>query len=653
MALSLKKIVLTILLTISFVLLQFILTPCPNLRAESQRPGLELTASLAAPDESIKVVIDNIQLQLPVKPVLAEGRTLVPLRAIFEALGADLRWNGADQSIIATRGDVNIWLQIGSNKATKNGMQVLLDVPPMIVSGSTLVPLRFVSESLGAGVHWEEATRTVIITTAQSLRITPARIHEIINNTYMEIDRLTVEENMTPSDAALTQKQYLMQQPEVADIDNESNNELVVKFKNGYQVAMLLDNSMRGLVEQGLLQNGLPTNPLGRLGNTLSGTFNNISSGLDAAPTAQQTTAATTVPVNTMPEAFGRKRPAPTSDKALIFDVTADDSRQLPALDTDIAKLLSDAGYSVTLQANNAASLNEAAAIDDGQYGVVFYSGHGGIVDGEYYFAVRPWYDLPPAWNSGYSGTLVFSSFNVETESARYLYAIGKDFAVSYWTAPFPGTFFLLDACAGTHPAGLDSLATWTINKGASAWLGWDDNVSFVTGDNALKDLIKQLSLWKTASEAIAQMESNLNQPPELKIIPSASGSVSLTMWRNDPNESAVPDNRDFRKLQMEKDSNYIYAIISWYGIPSLEEFLLLFSTDADEDEEIMVRCQRDNFEAFGLTGTGEAGVNLFRGTPYTTGSSYYLAIPRSTVFGNNPINDFWLFDRDTGDILN
>lgn len=99
---------------------------------------------------------------------------------------------------------------------------------------------------------------------------------------------------------------------------------------------MLLDNSLRGLVEQGLLQNPLPANPLGQLGNALSGTFNNISSGLDAAPTPQQPTSATT--------------PGPASGKALIFDATADDPRQLPTLDNDLTKLLSNAGYSVTLQ---------------------------------------------------------------------------------------------------------------------------------------------------------------------------------------------------------------------------------------------------------------------------------------------------------------
>ncbi len=219
------------MLTISFVFLQFIFAADPNLRAEPLWSDLELVASLNVPDETIKIMIDNVQLQLQVKPIVVEGRTLVPLRAIFEALGADLQWNGADQSITATRGDVKIWLQIGSNKAIKNGMQVLLDVSPMIVSGRTLVPLRFVSESLGAGVYWEEATRSVNITTAQSPQATPAKIHEIINSTYLEIYRLTAGENMTPADAALKQKLYLMQQPEVADIVNETNNDLVVKFK--------------------------------------------------------------------------------------------------------------------------------------------------------------------------------------------------------------------------------------------------------------------------------------------------------------------------------------------------------------------------------------------------------------------------------------
>jgi hypothetical protein len=133
----------------------------------------------------IKVLVNGSKLQMDVLPIIQAGRTLVPLRAIFEALGADVHWNEADRSVTATKGDTTVWLQIGNSRAavsyelprwspdfagtsgTKTSpMSITLDVPPQIVDGRTLVPVRFVSESLGAGVSWDGPTRTVGVSLA-------------------------------------------------------------------------------------------------------------------------------------------------------------------------------------------------------------------------------------------------------------------------------------------------------------------------------------------------------------------------------------------------------------------------------------------------------------------------------------------------------
>jgi hypothetical protein len=97
-----------------------------------------------------------------VPPVIEQGRTLVPLRAIFEALGADVKWDGSTQTVIAIKAGKEIKLIIGG-QAYKNGQPVTLDVPAKIVDGRTMVPLRFVSEALGTSVRWEDATQTVSI----------------------------------------------------------------------------------------------------------------------------------------------------------------------------------------------------------------------------------------------------------------------------------------------------------------------------------------------------------------------------------------------------------------------------------------------------------------------------------------------------------
>lgn len=113
-------------------------------------------------DGPIKVFVNEQSLVFDVPPVIINDRTLVPLRAIFEALGADVLWDGETETVTATKGDVEVKLVIGG-QALLNGQAVELDVPARIINDRTMVPLRFVSESLGYQVSWAEATRTINI----------------------------------------------------------------------------------------------------------------------------------------------------------------------------------------------------------------------------------------------------------------------------------------------------------------------------------------------------------------------------------------------------------------------------------------------------------------------------------------------------------
>lgn len=96
-------------------------------------------------------------------PILDNGRTLVPLRAIFEALGASVQWNGASQTVTSVKGSTEISLQIGSTAMHVNGTVKTLDVPAKIINGRTLVPVRAVSEAFGCKVGWNQSTQTVTI----------------------------------------------------------------------------------------------------------------------------------------------------------------------------------------------------------------------------------------------------------------------------------------------------------------------------------------------------------------------------------------------------------------------------------------------------------------------------------------------------------
>jgi uncharacterized Zn-binding protein involved in type VI secretion len=99
------------------------------------------------------------------QPREVNGRVMVPLRGVMEKLGASIDWMPDNQTVVATRGNTEIDLPIGSHTATINGRDVALDVPAMTLGGRTMVPLRFVSQALGADVTWSSNTQTVMIDT--------------------------------------------------------------------------------------------------------------------------------------------------------------------------------------------------------------------------------------------------------------------------------------------------------------------------------------------------------------------------------------------------------------------------------------------------------------------------------------------------------
>lgn len=125
---------------------------------------LFFTMGMVSPAEAreVRVLLNNKALASDVQPVLVGGRVLVPLRVIAENLGADVRWDGSAKMITMVRGDNNVRLSMNDQTARRNGIPVSLETPPLLVSGRTLVPLRFVSENLGAAsATWNAADRTV------------------------------------------------------------------------------------------------------------------------------------------------------------------------------------------------------------------------------------------------------------------------------------------------------------------------------------------------------------------------------------------------------------------------------------------------------------------------------------------------------------
>lgn len=124
------------------------------------------TNALIPHAEAATVTLNGRALPTSVAPIQRNGRTLVPMRDIFQALGARVVWDSQTQGIRAWQGATNVGLYIGKRTANVNGNDVMLDQAPIMYRGSTMVPLRFVSEAMGARVRWSEPRQIAAITTS-------------------------------------------------------------------------------------------------------------------------------------------------------------------------------------------------------------------------------------------------------------------------------------------------------------------------------------------------------------------------------------------------------------------------------------------------------------------------------------------------------
>ena len=122
-------------------------------------------------EEYAEVVLNGQKIAFDVPAQIINGRTMVPMRAIFENLGATVQWVEEHQLIIATRKTAFVTMKIGSDVlviqdvVTGEKNVVTLDVAPQVVNDRTLVPVRAIAESLDTLVEWVEETHTVILTT--------------------------------------------------------------------------------------------------------------------------------------------------------------------------------------------------------------------------------------------------------------------------------------------------------------------------------------------------------------------------------------------------------------------------------------------------------------------------------------------------------
>ena len=122
--------------------------------------------------DSISIYVDNEKIFLDVEPFIENGRTLIPLRGVFEKLGAKVDWNKNIQEVVIKDENNEIEMILGKDKVMVNGTINDIDVPTKMINSRTFAPLRFIVENLGHDVRWDGNTNSVYITKNNSLPVT-------------------------------------------------------------------------------------------------------------------------------------------------------------------------------------------------------------------------------------------------------------------------------------------------------------------------------------------------------------------------------------------------------------------------------------------------------------------------------------------------
>ncbi|REK74739.1 TraB/GumN family protein [Paenibacillus paeoniae] len=126
--------------------------------------GVQAQGNTATASEAVKVWINDDEVQFGANaPVVVNGTTLVPVRAVLESLGYALAWDEDEQVVVAEKYGFSIAVQIGNPVGGVNGASKELAIAPQILKGSTYVPIAFISEAIGYELKWDAASRTVLL----------------------------------------------------------------------------------------------------------------------------------------------------------------------------------------------------------------------------------------------------------------------------------------------------------------------------------------------------------------------------------------------------------------------------------------------------------------------------------------------------------
>ncbi|MDD2216068.1 MAG: N-acetylmuramoyl-L-alanine amidase family protein [Eubacteriales bacterium] len=141
------------------------------------------TGMVFSADNAIAIQLDGKEVETDVNPIIEEGRTLVPYRALLESMGGKVLWEPEARMATAVLGSRKVQVTIDNITGFVNGITKGMDVPPRIINSRTMIPLRFVLENLNCTVDWDQQTRTVLINSPKTIKST-----EITDITLEETD---------------------------------------------------------------------------------------------------------------------------------------------------------------------------------------------------------------------------------------------------------------------------------------------------------------------------------------------------------------------------------------------------------------------------------------------------------------------------------
>ena len=173
-------------------------------------------------EKVISLEIEGTVIRTEVPPTVIGGRTMVPVRDIFEACGANVTWDPATKKITGSKGGKNVVMQVGSNKLYMNSSVATMDCTPVIIEGRTLAPARYVALGFGGTTQWDALNKVVVIT-----GVTPPTVET------------TTE--MTTTTTVITTTETTTEMTTVAPVvvpSNEPSDEIVKVVRNDLEHAL-------------------------------------------------------------------------------------------------------------------------------------------------------------------------------------------------------------------------------------------------------------------------------------------------------------------------------------------------------------------------------------------------------------------------------